>query len=109
MKLRPGARRAAPTLDTVRGSMVALATPFRGGRVDEARLFALAGQQVRAGSTGLVACGSTGEAAALAPAEHARVLAVALEAAQGWLAAILPPLLAAEAACMRQPRLRLVR
>ena len=83
MKLRAIPRRTAPALDTVRGSLVALATPFRGGRIDEARLFALTENQVRAGSAGLVACGSTGEAAALSPAEHARVLTVVLEAALG--------------------------
>lgn len=88
MKLRPVPRPVAPALDTTRGSITALVTPFRGGRIDEPRLFALAEHQVRAGTTALVPCGSTGEAASLSPAEHARVLAVTLEAALGRIPVI---------------------
>ena len=83
MKLRPVPRPAAALIQGLQGSITALATPFRGGRVDEARLFSMAEHQVRAGTAGLVASGSTGEAASLSAAEHARVLAVALEAALG--------------------------
>jgi 4-hydroxy-tetrahydrodipicolinate synthase len=65
----------------VRGSVTALVTPFRAGQVDEPALAALAEQQMRRGSAGLVACGSTDEAAALSAAEQARVVAVVCEAA----------------------------
>lgn len=80
----PSAKRQHPaTLAGLRGSMTALVTPFRGGRVDEPRLSALCELQVRAGTAALFVCGSTGEAAALSPAEHARVLALAVEATMG--------------------------
>lgn len=63
------------------GSVVALVTPFAEGQVDAAALAALCDRQIRRGSAALVVCGSTGEAIALASAEHARVVAVAVEAA----------------------------
>ncbi len=62
------------------GSLVALATPFRDGAVDAAALARLCRRQVEAGTTALVACGSTGEAAALSPDEHAAVLRGVVEA-----------------------------
>jgi 4-hydroxy-tetrahydrodipicolinate synthase len=68
-------------IDGLSGSVTALATPFRAGQVDEPGLAALAERQVRRGTAGLVACGSTGEAATLSAAEQARVLAVVCEAA----------------------------
>ena len=67
----------------LRGSMTALVTPFRGGRVDEPRLSSLCELQVRAGTAALFVCGSTGEAAALSPAEQSRVIALAVEAVTG--------------------------
>ena len=76
-------RAQSPGLDGLRGSMTALVTPFRGGRVDEARFSALCELQVRAGTAALFVCGSTGEAAALSPAEQSRVLALAVEATLG--------------------------
>jgi 4-hydroxy-tetrahydrodipicolinate synthase len=68
-------------MDDLHGSVTALATPFRAGQLDEPALAALTERQVRRGTAGLVACGSTGEAAALSAAEQARVVAVVCEAA----------------------------
>ena len=65
------------------GSLVALATPFRAGQLDEAALAGMCERQVRAGSAALVVCGSTGEAPALALAEQTRTVRVAVEAAAG--------------------------
>ena len=67
----------------LRGSMTALATPFRHGSVDEADFVGLVARQIAAGTTGLVVCGSTGEAASLSQAEHRRVVAAAVMAAAG--------------------------
>ena len=67
------------------GSMTAIVTPFRAGRIDEARFSALCELQARAGTAALFVCGSTGEAASLSVAEQARVLALATEAAFGRL------------------------
>lgn len=63
------------------GSVVALVTPFADGQVDGVALAALCERQIRRGSAALVMCGSTGEAMALTSAEHARVVAVAVEVA----------------------------
>ncbi len=50
--------------------------------VDEAALAALCEAQIIGGVDGLVACGTTGEAATMSPAEQARVIAVVVEAAK---------------------------
>ncbi len=59
---------------SLRGSLVALPTPFRGGRVDFGSLRTLVELQIRAGSDGLVAAGSTGEAVALTSDERLSVI-----------------------------------
>lgn len=65
------------------GLWVPLVTPFRHGAIDHTALAAMV-QRLRAeGVTGFVACGSTGEAAALDKAEQMAVLETVLEAAQG--------------------------
>lgn len=89
MRLIPGAsalgRRAtnhpSGSLSQVGGSVTALVTPFRDGRIDSNALAALCERQIRGGTAALVVCGSTGEAAALSLAEHAHVVALAVEAA----------------------------
>ena len=65
------------------GVYTALVTPFRDGVVDEKALHALVEIQIEAGVDGLVPCGSTGEAATLTHAEHARVIEVVVAAARG--------------------------
>lgn len=65
------------------GSLVALATPFRAGQLDETVLAGMCDRQVQSGSAALIVCGSTGEAPALTPAEQARVVSVAVAAAAG--------------------------
>lgn len=67
------------------GVYTALCTPMRGGAgdlpvVDEAALGALCEAQLRGGVAGLVACGTTGEAATMTAAEQARVIRVVVEA-----------------------------
>ena len=69
------------SLSYVTGSVTALITPFRDGCVDGAVLATLCERQIRGGTAALVVCGSTGEAAALSPAEQGRVVAIAVEAA----------------------------
>jgi 4-hydroxy-tetrahydrodipicolinate synthase len=65
------------------GSMPALVTPFRDGRIDEAALEALVDWQVAEGSSGLVPCGTTGESATLSIEEHDHVVALTVKAARG--------------------------
>lgn len=69
-----------------RGVLPALVTPFLAadpGELDLAALSRLAARAINRGATGLVVCGSTGEAPALSAAEHARAIACAAEAAGG--------------------------
>ena len=61
-------------IGALKGSITALATPFRDGRIDEGAVVALVERQIRCGTAGLVICGSTGEAAMLSLADHAWLL-----------------------------------
>jgi 4-hydroxy-tetrahydrodipicolinate synthase len=66
------------------GSYVALVTPFDSeGRIDEDAFRALIRRQIKAGTTGLVPCGSTGEAATLSHEEYRRALEITLEESRG--------------------------
>ena len=71
-----------------RGSMVALVTPFRHGRVDVPRLKGLVDWHVRQGTDGLVPCGTTGESATLSHEEHEQVIEVVIQQARGRLPVI---------------------
>ena len=64
------------------GSIVAMVTPFRGGKVDWENLAALVDFHVESGTTGIVACGTTGESATLNHAEHLDVVKAVVKAAR---------------------------
>jgi 4-hydroxy-tetrahydrodipicolinate synthase len=66
-----------------RGSIPALITPFRDGKVDEAAFQSFVEWQITEGSHGLVPCGTTGESPTLSHAEHERVVELCVEAAAG--------------------------
>ena len=63
------------------GSMVALVTPFRDGKVDWASLDALVEFHVANGTHGIVPCGTTGESATLSHEEHDHVIKAVIKAA----------------------------
>ncbi|ANU07691.1 4-hydroxy-tetrahydrodipicolinate synthase [Paraurantiacibacter namhicola] len=65
------------------GSIPALVTPFRDGSFDEAAFRKFVDWQIENGSSALVPCGTTGEAATLDRTEHHRVIAVCVEQAAG--------------------------
>lgn len=65
------------------GSLVALVTPFRDGRVDEAKLRDLVEFHVKSGTDALVPCGTTGESPTLSHEEHKRVISIVIEKAAG--------------------------
>ncbi|MEO6027359.1 MAG: 4-hydroxy-tetrahydrodipicolinate synthase [Candidatus Binatia bacterium] len=65
------------------GSMVALATPFAGDTIDWPAFAAMIERQIANGSSGLVPCGSSGEAATLDHDEHAEVVRFTVEQARG--------------------------
>ena len=57
-----------------RGSIVAIVTPFRDGKLDLGTLEKLVEMHVAAGTAGIVPCGTTGESATLSHDEHRRVI-----------------------------------
>ena len=63
------------------GSITALVTPFKNGKVDEKTLSRLVREQIKNGTDGLVPVGTTGESPTLTTAEHERVIEVVIEAA----------------------------
>src|SRR6201995_6100224 len=65
------------------GSMPALVTPFKDGKIDEPAYRALVDWQISSGSHGLVPVGTTGESPTLTHAEHRRVVDVCIDEARG--------------------------
>ena len=61
------------------GSLVAIVTPFRKGKVDERALADLIEWQIANGTNGIVPCGTTGESATLSHDEHNRVIELTVE------------------------------
>lgn len=65
-----------------KGSITALITPFRNGKVDEAAFTRFIDWQINEGTHGLVPVGTTGESPTLDHDEHKRVIELAVEAAK---------------------------
>lgn len=65
------------------GSIVAIATPFKNGKVDEAILRKLVEFQIKSGTNGIVPCGTTGESPTLSTEEHEHVIDICIQAAKG--------------------------
>ncbi len=65
------------------GSIPALVTPFRGGDFSERDYRDLVEWQIAEGSSGLVPCGTTGEAATMPAGEHFEVVRVCVDQAKG--------------------------
>lgn len=61
------------------GSLVAIVTPFRKGKVDERTFAELIEWQIAKGTNGIVPCGTTGESATLSHEEHNRVIELTVE------------------------------
>ena len=66
-----------------KGSIVALVTPFRDGKVDEKAYQTIIEWQIGEGTDALVPVGTTGESPTLSHAEHERVVELCIEAAAG--------------------------
>ena len=69
--------------ERIKGSITALITPFKDGKVDEAAFRALVNWQIAEGTQGLVPCGTTGESPTLSHDEHNRVIEICVEEAKG--------------------------
>ena len=65
------------------GSIAALPTPYRMGRVDLQSLEGLCHRLIERGIVALAPCGTTGEGSLLTPEEHRQVVATTVEAAAG--------------------------
>jgi 4-hydroxy-tetrahydrodipicolinate synthase len=63
-----------------KGSIVAIVTPFKGGKIDEEAYRELIEFQIENGTSAIVPSGTTGESATLNMEEHARVIDIAVEA-----------------------------
>lgn len=66
-----------------KGSIPALITPFRDGRIDEQAFQSFVDWQIKEGSHGVFPCGTTGESPTLTHQEHMRVIDLCVEAAKG--------------------------
>ncbi len=71
-----------------KGSIPALITPFRDGKVDEQAFEKLVVRQVEAGTHAVVPCGTTGESATLSHEEHRRVVELCVEIVAGKIPVI---------------------
>ena len=65
------------------GSMVAIITPFKNGKIDENAFGDLIEFHISNGTDGIVPCGTTGESATLSHDEHNRIVRLTVEAAAG--------------------------
>jgi 4-hydroxy-tetrahydrodipicolinate synthase len=64
-----------------RGSIVAIVTPFKDGKVDEKALSELIEWHISEGTNAIVPCGTTGESATLEYEEHYRVIEITINVA----------------------------
>ncbi len=65
------------------GSMVAIVTPFKDGRLDEEAFKNLIEWHIESGTDVIVPCGTTGESATLSFEEHDRVIELTVETVNG--------------------------
>lgn len=70
------------------GSITALATPFRNGKVDEAAFRNFVEWQIEEGSHGVVPVGTTGESPTLSHDEHKRVVELCVDTVAGRIPVI---------------------
>lgn len=65
------------------GSMVAIVTPFRNGKIDEKAFKGLLDFQINNGTDVIIPCGTTGESATMSHDEHRRVMSLAVDYVDG--------------------------
>ncbi len=67
----------------IKGSIVAIVTPFKNGKLDEKALSELIEWHITEGTNAIVPCGTTGESATLDYEEHYRVIEVTVKVVNG--------------------------
>lgn len=70
------------------GSMVALITPFKNGKVDKDKIKWLVDWHIDSGTMAIVPCGTTGESATLSHEEHDEVIKLVVEYSKGRIPVI---------------------
>jgi 4-hydroxy-tetrahydrodipicolinate synthase len=73
---------------TFQGSIVAMVTPFRNGRIDEPKVKELVEMHVKNGTDAIVPCGTTGESPTLSHDEHRKMVELTIAAAAGRIPVI---------------------
>jgi 4-hydroxy-tetrahydrodipicolinate synthase len=73
---------------TFQGSIVAMVTPFRNGKIDEPKVKELVELHVENGTDAIVPCGTTGESPTLSHDEHHRMVELTVAAAAGRIPVI---------------------
>jgi 4-hydroxy-tetrahydrodipicolinate synthase len=68
---------------TFQGSIVALVTPFRNGKIDESKVKELVELHVKHGTDAIIPCGTTGESPTLTHDEHRHMVELTVAAAAG--------------------------
>jgi 4-hydroxy-tetrahydrodipicolinate synthase len=68
---------------TFQGSIVAMVTPFRNGKIDEPKVKELVELHVKNGTDAIVPCGTTGESPTLSHDEHHHMVELVVAAAAG--------------------------
>lgn len=71
-----------------KGSIVAIVTPFKKGKVDEKAFGDLIEWHIKEGTNAIVPCGTTGEASTLDYKEHYRVIDIAVKTVNGRIPVI---------------------
>ena len=64
-----------------KGSIVALITPFKNGKIDEKSFQDFIEWQIKEGTHGLVPSGTTGESPTLSHEEHVKIIRLCIETA----------------------------
>jgi len=72
----------------IKGSLVALVTPFRNDQIDEEAIRNMVRWHIEQGTDGIVPMGTTGESATLDVKEHSRVTEIVVEEAAGRVAIV---------------------
>ncbi|MFT5878954.1 MAG: 4-hydroxy-tetrahydrodipicolinate synthase [Moritella sp.] len=88
MSVNPTITNKAAMKELLKGSIVALVTPFKNNEIDEPALRNLVDWHVAQGTHGIVAVGTTGECPTLSLEEHCRVLDIVVNQAAGRLPVI---------------------
>lgn len=69
--------------DKIKGSIVAIVTPFKDGKLDEDGLKSLIEWHIESGTHCIVPCGTTGESATLSYEEHDKVVEITVKTVNG--------------------------